>query len=335
MITVKQSEGILKKFSNLKILVVGDLMLDRYVTGTVSRISPEAPVPVVCVTDETCRPGGAANVALNIQKLGAKALVVGLVGNDENAITLTGILKGDGISIGNIVVSEVCRTTVKTRVVAERQQVVRVDYEDTRDLVEQSAEDMCASIREAVEDVDGIIIADYNKGVVSQAVVDAVLASASKRNLPVGLDPKDDREWKISGIKLATPNYKEACAASGLPARPLKDGDLEKDPVLREAGIKLMKKWGPELLIITLGAHGMYLLNKDDKPAVISTKAREVFDVSGAGDTVIAAAFLALVAGADHNEAVSLANYAAGVVVGKLGTATCSPAELLASMAQV
>ncbi len=333
MITVERAEKIMKSFAGRRILVVGDLMLDRYVSGIVSRISPEAPVPVVHVTDERCRPGGAANVALNIKKLGGEAVVCGVVGNDDNGKLLTGILKEDGIRTDAVVVSETSRTTVKTRIVAERQQVVRVDHEDSRGVTEQLAGSLCARIVQATDGVDGVIIEDYGKGAICQPVVDAALSAASAGKLPVGLDPKDDQDWRISGIEVATPNYKEACSAAGLSARAL-NGELESDPNLREVGSRLMNKWKTRFLMITLGSHGMYLLGAEEGPKVISTKAMEVFDVSGAGDTVIATALLAMVSGATHLEAALLANYAAGIVVGKLGTATCSPEELLAGMRQ-
>jgi D-beta-D-heptose 7-phosphate kinase/D-beta-D-heptose 1-phosphate adenosyltransferase len=331
MITRKRAEKIVNAFAGKKILVVGDLMLDRYISGSVHRISPEAPVPVVLVSGERASPGGAANVASNIQSLGGHAIVVGIVGRDAAADELTESLISRGISTDGVIACDWTKTTVKTRVVAERQQVVRIDHEDSAEVAAYATKDLCKTVAKLAASVDGIIVEDYGKGVICQEVVNAVLGAARKRKIPVGLDPKDNHELDVAGITFATPNYKEACAAAGL-----KEVQLGKDPAsnknLEQAGVILMKKWEPELLVITLGSNGMYLLNRKEKPQVIPTRAREVFDVSGAGDTVIATAMLALAAGGDYYESASLANHAAGVVVGKLGTATCSPEELIASM---
>jgi D-beta-D-heptose 7-phosphate kinase/D-beta-D-heptose 1-phosphate adenosyltransferase len=331
MLTRKRAENIVKAFAGKKVLVIGDLMLDRYLSGSVHRISPEAPVPVVLVSGERTSPGGSANVASNIQSLGGQAIVVGIVGHDQAADDLTKALSSRGIRTDGIVACDWTRTTVKTRVVAERQQVVRIDYEDSPELAAYAKKDLCERVAQLARESDAIIIEDYGKGVISQEVIDAALAAAKKRKIRIGLDPKDNHELKLHGITLATPNYKEACMAARL-----KEIPLGKDPLsnknLEQAGEILLKKWTPELLIITLGAQGMYLLSGTEKPQVIPTKAREVFDVSGAGDTVIATAILALVSGADHYESASIANHAAGIVVGKLGTATCSPDELVASV---
>jgi len=216
-------------------------------------------------------------------------------------------------------------------VLAERQQVVRVDREGTADQVDRYRRVLEAGIERAAKRAAGVIIEDYGKGVVSQSVIDCLTAAADRYGLAIGLDPKDNHELRFPRITLATPNYAETCSAAGLKPVPL-GGDLDRHPVLTRAGQILREKWNCGLLVITLGPHGMYLVGAHEKPRVIPTKAREVFDVCGAGDTVIAAAMLGVVSGASYYDAASLANYAAGVVVGKIGTATCTPQELLAAM---
>lgn len=328
MISVKQADKIVKAFAGKRILVVGDLMLDRYVSGEANRISPEAPVPVVLVTNERVLPGGAANVALNIQSLGGQAVVAGVVGKDRAAEDLLSVLSKNQIRTDGVLSYDSMQTTVKTRVLADRQQIVRVDREDTLEPSSNVLKDLCKRIAGLIGEVDGVIIEDYGKGVISQGVVDTIMSASQGSKIPVGFDPKENETLKMTGITLATPNYKEACAAAGLKETVIRD-EPASDKILKMAGDILMRKWRPSLLIITLGAHGMYLVTADEKPQIIPTKAQEVFDVSGAGDTVIATAFLSLVGGASHQDAAAVANYAAGVVVGKLGTATCTPGELL------
>jgi len=332
MIRREVAEKLLGRFGEQRILVVGDLMLDRYVSGTVSRISPEAPVPVVRVTREHALPGGAANVGVNIEALGGNVRVAGIIGTDRVGDDLLDLLSRRQIGTGGVVRSEPVQTAVKTRVLAERQQVVRVDHEGPGEMPEDVTGELCRTVEGMIEDATGVIIEDYGKGSVSAALTETVLAKAASCGVPVGLDPKSNHELPVCGIALATPNYTEACAAAGLLPREISDPP-DRDERLAEAGRILMERWKPGLLIITLGPHGMYLLGPNEEPRVIPTRAREVFDVSGAGDTVIAAAMLALTAGASHYEAALLANYAAGVVVGKVGTATCSPDELISAIA--
>jgi D-beta-D-heptose 7-phosphate kinase/D-beta-D-heptose 1-phosphate adenosyltransferase len=320
--------------SGRRILVVGDLMLDRYVIGTVNRISPEAPVPVVLVTSEQAKPGGAANVARNIRALGGQPDLAGLVGDDAAGADLRRVLEESGIRTDAVRSSARVRTAVKTRVVAERQQVVRVDREDSAAQIASVSGEILGALDAVLPLVDGVIMEDYGKGLLTQAVVDRVLGEAARRRMPVGLDPKDTRNLTIKRIALATPNYKEACLHAVLPEVPL-GGNLLEHGNLVEAGRRLRSLWDPDVLLITLGAHGMYCLPREGRPVVIPTRAREVFDVTGAGDTVIAASLTALAAGAPPIEAAAIANYAAGVVVGKLGAATCTPEELLAYIGSV
>lgn len=329
MLNKARVEELLAGFANVKVLVVGDLMLDRYVFGSVTRISPEAPVPVVHVSREESRPGGASNVALNIGALGGGSTVAGVIGADVAGDDLMRTLVDAGIRMEGVVRAPSVQTTVKTRVVAERQQVVRVDREMPAAQFEAGVETLCRLLPPLVAAADAVVIEDYGKGVVCQRVVDTVLAAAQTAGLPVGFDPKDNHRLNLPWLTLATPNYREACLAAGVPEASL--DDTAGSASLRETGRLLSARWGTELLLITLGPHGMYLLPRSGEPMVLPTVAREVFDVSGAGDTVIATALTALAAGATHAEAAELANHAAGVVVGKLGTAVCTRAELRGS----
>lgn len=331
MISQDRARELLGCFGDTRILVVGDIMLDRYVTGHVSRISPEAPVPVVCVTDEYSRPGGAANVAKNIVSFGGQVQLAGVAGVDRDGDELVGMLSDAGVGTEGIVRSNLDRTTVKTRVLADRQQIVRVDRERENGADKKAEEQLCALLPGMIKGVDGVIIEDYGKGAVTQELMDIVTASAKEAGVPVGMDPKFGHDLRVDGIKLATPNYREACSAAGMADKELSDDVKSRDAVLT-AGEILLKLWNAQMLLITLGPKGMCMLTRGNEPQFIPTRAREVFDVSGAGDTVISAAMLALAAGADDYEAASMANYAAGVVVAKVGTATCSPEELLQSI---
>jgi len=330
-ITRKRAAQLLKKFARRRVLVGGDLMLDRYVYGSVTRISPEAPVPVVKGVRETSMPGGASNVACNVRALGGKAAVAGLLGKDAAGVELRWLLTHAGVAVECAMMFAGAGTIVTERIIAERQQVVRVDFERATAWTPRQSDKFLALLALELDRADGVIIEDYGKGAVTQAVVDLVLAKAAKRGLPVGLDPKDGHELAFQGITVATPNRKEAFAIAGV-VDPGAKADPLADKALRKTGEILMAKWAAENLAITLGAQGMYLLSRGQAPRHVPTRAREVFDVSGAGDTVIAACVTALAAGAKFIEAAELANVAAGVVVGKLGTASCAPEELLNHM---
>jgi len=323
---------LLQLFPRQRIAVVGDLMLDRYIYGAVSRISPEAPVPVVHVNREKSMPGGASNVVWNVLALGGQAAQCGLLGRDGAGRELREILVRGGVQTEGLLDLPALHTTVKTRIVAERQQVVRVDWEEPHRLDALTLDAFCRRVAVEVKKSTGVILEDYGKGVLRQEVVDAALAAARTGGLPSGLDPKDFT-LRLAGLTLATPNRREAFAAAGVAETPPAPDPLRDAELLRVGGL-LQQKWTPRLLIITLGPQGMLLLGADSAPHHIPTRAREVYDVSGAGDTVIATCLLALAAGAEPVEAAELANYAAGVVVGKAGTATCSPVELLAAVEQ-
>lgn len=329
---IERARKLAELFSRQRILVIGDLMLDKYIHGSVDRISPEAPVPVVRVGRERQVPGGAANVASNICAFGGQAVIAGVVGDDVAGRDLLSLMGAQGISTRAVRTVAGLQTTVKMRVLADRQQVVRVDWENDPRLPADDIQAFCELIASEMESCDGVVIEDYSKGIVCQAVMDAVLGAARKKGIPVGLDPKDNLNLTIKGITLATPNYKEAHVCAGLPAKAPPPGDPLNDVSLRKAAEALLKIWEPEQLLVTLGANGMYMVSKNTTPLVIPTRAREVYDVSGAGDTVIATCVMALAAGASFGEAAVLGNNAAGVVVGKLGTATCSPEELIASV---
>ncbi len=330
-ISQKRATALLRKFPRRRVLVVGDLMLDRYVYGSVSRISPEAPVPVVKVVRETSMPGGASNVACNIRTLGGKASVAGMIGKDSAGIELRWLLTHADVDVECAMMFAGASTIVKERIIAERQQVVRVDFERSTAWSPRQSEKFLAMLALELGRVDGVIVEDYGKGAVTQKVVDLVLAAARRRKIPVGLDPKEGHDLNMKGITVATPNRKEAFAIAGMADPGAKDNPLA-DKALLKTGEILMEKWAAENLAITLGAQGMFLMTSGKGPRHVPTRAREVFDVSGAGDTVIAACVTALAAGAEFLESAELANIAAGVVVGKLGTASCTPEELLAHM---
>jgi len=330
-IKLERAEALVEQFSRQRILVVGDLMLDRYVYGTVERICPEAPVPVVDVTEERWMPGGASNVARNVRSLSGHAVACGIVGKDPEGERLQRLFELEGVGFEASLQSEEIRTTVKTRVIAARQQVVRVDWDNKSGFSEGLLNTFCEVARRGAGRATGVIIEDYGKGVVQQQVVDTVIEAARAAGVPTGFDPKDNRELDVAGVNVATPNRREAYHAVGVTeGRPA--GDPTEDTELLRVGELLLVRWAPEHLLITLGPQGMLLFSSRGPVRHVPTRAREVFDVSGAGDTVIATYVLALAAGAAPEEAAELANHAAGVVVGKLGTATCDPVELLESI---
>lgn len=333
MISRDRAAELMAGFGEGKVLVVGDVMLDRYVAGRVSRISPEAPVPVVCVTDEECRPGGAANVAKNIVSFGGTVQLATVVGADNDGDELVKMLSDSGVETDGIIRSEVDRTTVKTRILAERQQIVRVDRERENGADAKAEDELCSILPAMIKAAQGVIIEDYGKGVVTQKLLDVVRTAADDAGVPVGIDPKYGHDLHLEGIRFATPNCREACSAAGVAELDWRDESGSKERVVK-AGETLLANWSAEMLLVTLGPKGMCLISKGRDPEFIPTRAREVFDVSGAGDTVISATMLALVSGADDYEAASMANYAAGVVVGKVGTATCTQDELLESIRQ-
>jgi D-beta-D-heptose 7-phosphate kinase/D-beta-D-heptose 1-phosphate adenosyltransferase len=313
-----------------RILVVGDVMLDQFIWGSVSRISPEAPVPVVDFRSESFMPGGAANVARNLSALGAAAELFAFVGRDDSAGRLRELLREQHVGCGGLITHASRPTSIKTRIVAHQQQVVRVDRETRGHLDSKATGRLLDAIKPRLNGAAAVIVGDYGKGVVTQALLDALKVLCRQRGVWLSFDPKPVHHLNLSGLSLITPNRKEAFELSGLPddtrdANPLRDINL-----IRTAG-RLLNEIAPALLLITLGEHGMLLCRRGERPDHIPTVAQEVFDVSGAGDTVIASFTLAIAAGASPLEAAIVSNHAAGVVVGKVGTATVTPEELRAS----
>ncbi|MGE5197289.1 MAG: D-glycero-beta-D-manno-heptose-7-phosphate kinase [Deltaproteobacteria bacterium] len=329
-------EAIIGRFHRTKILVIGDLILDEYIWGKVDRISPEAPVPVIWANKRTYVPGGAANVANNIRSLGAQVCLVGTVGDDSNARIFLAELKNRKIGINGIFIESKRHTTVKTRVIAGHQQIVRVDWEHTHPLSGKLNSRISGFIAKNISDFDGVIIEDYGKGVINTGLLNEVIALAHRHKKIITVDPKEEHFQYYRGATTITPNRKELENA----VRDLKIRDttntfqvhndrLSTDNDIELAARQVLKYLDLESLLVTLGENGMSLFEKNGRVVHIPTVAQEVFDVSGAGDTVAATFTLALSCRAKKIEAAHIANFAAGIVVSKLGTAVTSRKELL------
>ena len=318
-------------FAGKRVVVLGDLMLDRYLAGEVERISPEAPVPVLTVQSERDVPGGAANVAACLYALGAGVIPCGLIGCDEDGAKLEGHFRSLGLDTSALVKTPLRPTTRKTRVIAGRQQIVRIDREDKSHCGPALIEEVIAAFDgiffDAVDAVDGVIISDYGKGLLLPALIEHAIARCQASKIPLAVDPKLEFFKYYRGVTLITPNTKEASESAGLPVR--------DTATLLAAGEAIRAAIDPEILLITRSEHGMALFERGRAPVEIPTRAREVFDVTGAGDMVIAVAALALVSGASAYEAASLANIAAGLEVQKSGCQTVTPAELMAALDSV
>lgn len=299
-------------------------MLDEFIWGDVSRISPEAPIPIVEVRARSTMPGGAANVVNNLCVLGARASIAGFVGADAAGRHLLSLLQKEGADTSLVVASPGLRTTVKTRVIARKQHVVRVDDECPLDDGEPRRARLLARVRVSRRSFGAIVLEDYGKGVLSQPFVDEVIALARTKGVPVVVDPKKEHPLALDGAALVTPNREEACVLAGLPAR--------SDAPPEQVGRLLSRRWGGAAVLVTLGADGMCLVEKGRRPRHIPTRKLEVFDVAGAGDTVAAVMALGLAGGVPLVEAAALANAAAGVVVGKVGTGAVTRAELLRAL---
>jgi D-beta-D-heptose 7-phosphate kinase/D-beta-D-heptose 1-phosphate adenosyltransferase len=318
-LTIDRAREILDAAGDVAVLVVGDLMLDRYLRGSVDRISPEAPVPVVRVAGEGATAGGAANVAANVVALGARCRIVGCVGEDAGADELARELEGLGVETAGLVRVAERPTTVKTRVMAMHQQIVRFDHESDDDVDDRTALRLVAAMESAAEGSRAIVLEDYNKGVLVPSVVRATLERAVAMGVPTIVDPKRWRFFEFTGATVFKPNARELAEAMGEPVRP------EDEAWLEEARLRV----AAEHLLVTLGAAGMVLQGPDGHVLRIPTVARQVYDVSGAGDTVTAVTAVALAGGATPAEAAVLANHAAAVVVGKSGVHPASYEELL------
>ncbi|HLW34694.1 MAG TPA: PfkB family carbohydrate kinase [Chthoniobacterales bacterium] len=327
---LKRLRQILDRASSRRILVIGDLMLDEFIWGKVGRISPEAPVPVVEVTRESYFPGGAANVARNLREFVDRVAVIGLLGKDRSGQQLRELLGKCKIDVSDAVEDEKFSTIVKTRIIARHQQVVRVDREKIAPPSTKVIAKVAAAVRKRLSDFDAIIFEDYGKGFLAADLVAQIARDARAAKKIVTADPNPHNPIDWSGMTAVKPNRSEAFLAAGIPDR---DADLapKKDVDLVRAGKVLLEKWGTQYLLITLGEHGVMFFEKGKHPHHLPTKARDVFDVSGAGDTAIAMFTLALTCDATPLEAAQIANHASAVVVGKLGTATVTRDELISS----
>lgn len=322
--------ALLRAGARRRVLVVGDVLLDQFIWGDVRRISPEAPVPVVDFQRESFMAGGAANVARNLTALGSQARLFGVVGADQAAEHLAEILGHDGVDCRGLAAVGDRPTGLKTRVIAHQQHVVRIDRERRAPLTPPAAERLIDRIVKALPGVDAVVVGDYAKGVVSQDLLDRLKKECRTRAVWLSEDPKPSNGLDLSGLSLITPNRKEAFELAGREETGHAENPLADRPLL-DVARSLLERLKPAVLLITLGSQGMLLCQRDQKPYWIPTVAQEVFDVSGAGDTVIASFTLAVVAGASPIEAAIFSNHAAGVVVGKMGTATVTPDELLRS----
>ena len=315
--------SILDNFANVKVLVVGDIMLDRYWWGSVKRISPEAPVPVVELQKSTFAPGGAANVAANIAGLGATTHLVGVIGTDHDADTLVDLLGKMDVSTASLIRVADRPTSVKTRVIAHSQQVVRVDQETTDEFSDDDHENIWKRIEAVLPDIDAVVVSDYAKGLLSPSLLWRLIDTAGSQGKMVLVDPKGKNYSRYAGVSLITPNRREAAEACNL--------NEDMPDLVSVAGNHLLNELDLAMVLVTQGEDGMTLFQKDKDPFHLSTAAKEIYDVTGAGDTVIASLGVAFGAGLDFVEAARLANLAAGLVVEQVGT-TAITRQMLATV---
>lgn len=313
-------KNIISNFKKARVMVIGDLILDEFIWGKVDRISPEAPVPVVWVDRESFMPGGASNVANNVATLGAKVDLVGVVGNDIKGGILKSELDQRGVVTGGIIVDNTRPTVLKSRVIAHKQQVVRIDREFVNPLSRKTHNRIENYVRKRIADIDILIIEDYGKGVISPHLLKTIVPLAKRHKKVIAVDPKEDHFHSYKGVTLITPNAEEASKVTGV--------KLHNKRAIEDAGKRLLKKLRCKMALVTLGERGMVLFKERKRPAYIPTVAQDVYDVSGAGDTVIGVFSLALASGAREIEAANIANCAAGIVVGKVGIAVVDREEL-------
>jgi len=312
---IKLSENRIKELKNnfegKRIAIIGDMMLDGYFWGDVKRISPEAPVPVLEVGEEFFRFGGAANVALNIAALGGIPIPIGVIGDDNYGAIFSSLLNDSKISADGILIDNSRPTTIKTRVIADSQHVVRIDKESKEYLNSKMEEKVFDYVKKNINDLDGIILQDYNKGVLSESLITKIVSEANEKNKLITVDPKFENFWSYKNVTVFKPNRKETEEKLGLKITSSKDVSF--------AGSKLLEKLNAQYVLLTLGEEGIAVFKKGKEEKRMPTKARKVADVSGAGDTVISTLTLSLAAGADILEASYLANYAGGIVCGEVG----------------
>ncbi len=302
-------------------MIIGDVMLDEYLWGSVSRISPEAPVPVVEVSKESVKLGGAANVALNVKMLGDEPILVGIVGDDGNREKMISALHESGIRSDGILTDGSRMTTIKTRVIANHQQVVRADRENTEEISASVTGEVLRLVEEKVEGIDGIIISDYGKGVVTLPLLTQLIDLCGQKGIFIAVDPKDTHFMNYRRVSLITPNHHEAGFVYGKRIR--------NDAILEEVGWGLLERLKAKALLITRGEKGMSLFEENRTLTHLPTRAKKVYDVTGAGDTVISAFTCAIAAKADYREAALISNHAAGLVVAEVGTAQVSQKDLM------
>ena len=314
---------LLAKFGRQRVLVLGDIMLDHYIWGKVERISAEAPVPVLEVQKEEFRLGGAANAALNVKSLGGKAILLGVTGRDSAAQDLKQLMECKGLATDGLIDDPDRKTTLKTRIVATNQQIVRIDRETQIDLENEARTALLDSLRRLLPNCQALIIEDYNKGVLTREVISGALELAKSLGIPVAVDPKHRNFRQYRGVDIFKPNFREL--------QDILDMEFESEDEFQVAASQLRGEMQIKNLIVTRGSLGMYVFDGGKQARHLPTAAREVFDVSGAGDTVISALTLAYVSGADIHLAAKVANHAAGVACGKVGTASVNPDELLKS----
>ncbi len=304
-------DQIFNKFQEIRIAVLGDLMLDVYIWGKVARISPEAPVPVVEVQEESYRFGGAANVGMNIKSLGGIPVLIGVIGYDREGTIIDSLMKENDFEKDGVFYDDERPTTVKTRIIAHNQHVVRIDKEDKRNISEEMENKILQFLNDNVQNLNAIILEDYNKGVLTKNLISKVIQCARDNNIIITVDPKFDNFFEYKNVTVFKPNKKETEDALGI--------RLDSEEKVIEACYKLKDKLNPDFLILTRGEKGMTLFGKDSAIHNIPTRARKVADVSGAGDTVIATLTMALAAGAEIEEAATIANLAAGLVCEEVG----------------
>ncbi len=323
-------KDLFDKFNGLRILVIGDVMLDAYVMGKVNRISPEAPVPIVSLENEDARIGGAGNVALNLLALGAKPIICGLIGEDSSGDKLLNLFEKNGISTDGLVKSMARKTTVKTRVISNKQQLLRIDSESTFPLLESEEIKLNDTIQNIInQGVDGIIFEDYNKGVLTDSVIQNTIKIAKEKDIPTTVDPKKENFLSYKGVSLFKPNLKE-----------LKEGlnlnfDFNSNKELFEKGIELLEeKLQNEISFVTLSENGVFIKNQTEK-YYVPAHMRSISDVSGAGDTVIAVATLCLISGASIQQIAEISNLAGGLVCEKSGVVSISKNDLLKEVSEL
>lgn len=323
-------KDLFDKFNGLRILVIGDVMLDAYVMGKVNRISPEAPVPIVSLENEDARIGGAGNVALNLLALGAKPIICGVIGEDSSGDKLLNLFEKNGISTDGLVKSMVRKTTVKTRVISNKQQLLRIDSESTFSLLESEEIKLNNTIQNIInQGIDGIIFEDYNKGVLTDSVIQNTIKIAKEKDIPTAVDPKKDNFLSYKGVSLFKPNLKE-----------LKEGlnlnfDFNSNKDLFEKGIEVLEeKLQNEISFVTLSENGVFIKNQTEK-YYVAAHMRSISDVSGAGDTVIAVATLCLISGASTKQIAEISNLAGGLVCEKSGVVSISKNELLKEVSEL